>query len=260
MSGDTAYSVTLLDSVPSTNDLVLARIRSGSAAAGEVYVARRQPGARGRMGRRWAAEEGGLWFTAAMPLHGQHPGWAGMLAALAVCQALDEFGLRAGVKWPNDVVIERKKLAGVLVESVAGRELAAVGVGLNVSNPLPVDPARPPAIWLPTSVAEAGARGTSAGPVPGGRAVDPQALLAPILARLGDLWQRWEAGRLAELQEAWSERDVCRGHAVRLLPDGPRGVADGIDGTGALRVRLPGGQITLARAGELLFVDQEREE
>ena|SRR5205807_6769 len=240
------FSITHLNSVTSTNDLVLARIREGSAAAGEVYVARRQPEARGRMGRRWAAEEGGLWFTAAMPLHGQHPGWAGMLAALAVCQALDEFGLRAGVKWPNDVVIECKKLAGVLVEGVAGRELAAVGVGLNVRNPLPVDPARPSAIWPPTSVAEET-----------GRAFEPQALLAPILARLGELWQRWEAGRLPELQEAWSERDVCRGHAVRLLPEGARGVADGIDGTGALRVSLPGGQITLALAGELRFVDHE---
>src|SRR5207253_8379151 len=123
--------ITHLNSVTSTNDLVLARIREGSAAAGEVYVARRQPEARGRMGRRWAAEEGGLWFTAAMPLHGQHPGWAGMLAALAVCQALDEFGLRAGVKWPNDVVIGRKELAGVLIESVGVRVVAACGWGLS---------------------------------------------------------------------------------------------------------------------------------
>lgn len=240
------FSITQLDSVPSTNDLVLARIRQSCAAAGEVSVARRQPGARGRMGRRWLAAEGGLWLTAAMPLHGDHPGWAGMLAALAVCQALDEIGLRAGVKWPNDVVIGRKKLAGVLVEGVAGRELAAVGVGLNVGNPLPADPSRPPALWPPTSVAEET-----------GRAVDPQALLSPLLARLGDLWQRWEVGQLAELREAWSGRDVCCGHAVQLLPDGPRGVADGIDETGALRVRLPGGEITLARAGELLFVDHE---
>src|SRR5713226_6501378 len=123
MSGNIAYLVTRLDTVPSTNDLVLAHIREGSAAAGEVYVARRQPGARGRMGRQWVAEEGGLWFTAAMPLHGEQPGWVGMLAALAVCQALEEIGLRAGLKWPNDVVIGRKKLAGVLVEGMAGREL-----------------------------------------------------------------------------------------------------------------------------------------
>jgi BirA family transcriptional regulator, biotin operon repressor / biotin---[acetyl-CoA-carboxylase] ligase len=174
-----------------------------------------------------------------------------------VCQAVDEIGLRAGVKWPNDVVIGRKKLAGVLVEGVAGRDLAAVGVGLNVSNRLPDEPAdggqraaaRPEdaaPLWAPTPVT----RET-------GREVDPQALLSPILARLGELWSQWEAGRLEELREAWSARDVCRGHRVRLLPDGPGGVADGIDVTGALRVRRPGGEISLARAGELVFVSPE---
>jgi BirA family transcriptional regulator, biotin operon repressor / biotin---[acetyl-CoA-carboxylase] ligase len=209
------------------------------------------------MGRRWAAEEGGLWFTVALPLHGEHVGWAGMLAALAACQALDEIGLRAGVKWPNDVVIGRKKLAGVLVEGVAGRDLAAVGVGLNVSNRLPdeladgerMTAARPEdaaPLWPPTSVA----RET-------GLEMDPQALLSPILARLGELWRLWEAERLEELREAWSARDVCRGHRVRLLPDGPGGVADGIDVTAALRVRRPGGEISLARAGELAFVGTE---
>src|SRR5688572_14055230 len=124
------FSILQFDSLPSTNDYALQRIRKGDARAGEVYVARAQPGARGRMGRRWTAEPGGLWFTAALPLHGPSVGWGGMLAALAVCRALDGEGLRAGVKWPNDVVIEDRKLAGVLVETVAGSGLAAVGVGL----------------------------------------------------------------------------------------------------------------------------------
>src|SRR5207244_2399751 len=131
------YSIAYLETIPSTNDELLARIRAGLAVPGEVIVAREQTRGRGRMGRQWSSEEGGLWFTAAMPLHGEHLGWAGMLAALAVCEALDAIGLRAGVKWPNDVVVEGKKLAGVLVEMVAGRELAAVGVGLNVRNRLP---------------------------------------------------------------------------------------------------------------------------
>jgi biotin-(acetyl-CoA carboxylase) ligase len=100
--------------------------------------------------------------------------------------------------------------------------------------------------WPPTSVA-----------CETGREMDPQALLSPILARLGELWWLWEAGRLEELREAWSARDVCRGHRVRLVPDGPVGVADGIDVTGALRVRRPGGEVSMARAGELVFVGPE---
>jgi BirA family biotin operon repressor/biotin-[acetyl-CoA-carboxylase] ligase len=217
------------------------------------------------MGRQWSAPKGGLWLTAAMPLRGGNPGWAGMLVSLAVCQALDETGLRAGVKWPNDVVIGRKKLAGILVEVVAGRELAAVGIGLNVRNRLPElgrrvkgvgcrvgvryptpDTLHPtPSPWPPTSVA----RET-------GQDVDPVSLLSPILAHMNDLWEQWAAGRLAEIREAWLARDACRGHRVRLLPNGPEGVADGIDATGALRVRLDGGGVQLAITGELTFLDQ----
>jgi BirA family transcriptional regulator, biotin operon repressor / biotin---[acetyl-CoA-carboxylase] ligase len=240
------FSVLRLDSIPSTNDYMLERVRQGTARAREVCVAREQPGARGRQGRRWIAEEGGLWFTVAMPLVGESVGWVGMLAALAVCHALDGLGLRAGVKWPNDVVLGERKLAGVLVETVAGRELLAVGVGLNVGNPLPepeVRPELPARAWPPTSVRRETARD-----------VAPEALLSPILARLDELWAIWAAGRVDGLRDAWNGRDVCRGRQVRLLPTGPEGVADGIDPSGALWVRLPNGRRQLAVAGELAFV------
>jgi BirA family biotin operon repressor/biotin-[acetyl-CoA-carboxylase] ligase len=255
------FAVVRLDSVPSTNDYALERIRAGLASAGEVFAARTQPGARGRMGRRWIAEAGGLWFTVVMPLHGQAIGWSGMLAALAVCQALDEVELRAGVKWPNDVVIGGRKLAGVLVETVAGRELAAIGVGLNVSNPLPdvksgegptVPASRPAApsrsdlgpssAWPPTSVAREL-----------GRDLAPEALLAPILKCLEAAWGLWADGRLEELRELWRARDVSVERPVCLLPDGLRGVAVGVDATGALLLRLATGAMHRALAGELIF-------
>jgi BirA family biotin operon repressor/biotin-[acetyl-CoA-carboxylase] ligase len=204
------------------------------------------------MGRQWTAEAGGLWFTVALPLHGPCVGWGGMLAALAVCRALDDEGLRAEVKWPNDVVIGGRKLAGILVETAAGSGLAAVGVGLNVRNRLPSGvrgqsargDAVMPAVWLPTSVS-----------VETGRDVDPTGLLSPILMHLDELWQVWSAGQLEQLREAWSARDACRGRRVQLLPGGLAGVADGIDATGALRVRLPDGRVQAAFAGELTFVE-----
>jgi BirA family biotin operon repressor/biotin-[acetyl-CoA-carboxylase] ligase len=240
------FIVTWLDSVPSTNDLVLEAIRAGAARPGDVYAAREQPGARGRQERRWIAAEGGLWFTAAMPVHAGSPGWAGILAALAVCRALADVGLRAGVKWPNDVVVGGGKLAGVLVETVAGQELAAVGVGLNVRNRLPEvgeHPAGRAQPWPPTSVVWET-----------GRDVAPEELLGPVLERLAVLWERWAEGRTADLLAAWAESDACRGCRVRLLPGGPAGVADGIDASGALRVRLPDGSVGRAVAGELSYI------
>jgi biotin-(acetyl-CoA carboxylase) ligase len=291
------FTLRTFDSLPSSNDWTLERIRAGRAQPGEVCVAREQPGARGRSGRQWLATEGGLWFTVALPLHASHVGWAGMAAALAVCRALDALGLRAGVKWPNDVVIVGRKLAGVLVEGVAGRELAAVGVGLNVRNdvmasgkpplecggltPLssPAAASRPPhgsgnahllasrpgsridseksgvkpphpkaaplATWPPTSVS-----------IELGQVVEPDSLLAPVLAEMSQLWTLWAARRVAELRELWVERDACRGRRVRVLPDGPEGVADGIELSGALRVQLTDGSVRLAMAGEVAFLDR----
>jgi biotin-(acetyl-CoA carboxylase) ligase len=88
-----------------------------------------------------------------------------------------------------------------------------------------------------------------------GRDLDPWSLLEPILGRMDELWRVWKAGAVAEMQAAWSARDVSRGRPVRLLPDGPEGLAAGIDLTGSLCIRLPDGRESLARAGELLFLD-----
>jgi biotin-(acetyl-CoA carboxylase) ligase len=105
------------------------------------------------------------------------------------------------------------------------------------------------ALWPPTSVL-----------LETGRELDPGPLLEPILAQMDALWRTWEAGGLLELLASWSARDVSRGHRVRLLPDGPEGVAAGIDLTGALRVRLPDGRELLALAGELSFIGRRRRE
>jgi biotin-(acetyl-CoA carboxylase) ligase len=71
---------------------------------------------------------------------------------------------------------------------------------------------------------------------------------------MDDLWRTWKAGSLTDMQTAWSARDVSCGHRVQLVPEGPEGIAAGIDPTGALRVRLPDGREAFARAGELLFL------
>jgi hypothetical protein len=156
-------------------------------------------------------------------------------------------------------------------------------MGLNVRNRLPVVEAGPraePRGYTGRNPAEPGWR-SEAG-APGGSTdatglvqrdtfwpptsvlqqtgcdVDPWSLLQPILAWMSELWRTWAAGDLKALQAAWSARDVSRGCRVRLAPDGPEGVAAGIDATGALHVRLPDGRETLARAGELAFLDGER--
>ena len=124
----------------STNDVVKERALAG-APEGLVVVADRQTRGRGRRGRTWISAPGhGLYFTALL-----RPGWPaadapwlGVLAGLAAWQAVRDLGVtQATMKWPNDVLVEGRKLGGVLVEPriAAGRvEFAVLGIGINVAQ------------------------------------------------------------------------------------------------------------------------------
>ncbi len=124
----------------STNDVVKERALAG-AAEGLVVVADRQTCGRGRRGRTWISAPGqGLYFSALL-----RPGWPaadapwlGVLAGLAAWQAVRDLGVtQATMKWPNDVLVEGRKLGGVLVEPriAAGRvEFAVLGIGINVAQ------------------------------------------------------------------------------------------------------------------------------
>src|SRR3954469_13932066 len=103
--------------LPSTNDLALTRMRCGEARAGDVIVAGSQSAGRGRPGRTWHSPEGALLMTAVLPFHPARAGWNALAAGAAVASAVRALGAPAGVKWPNDVVIHGRKLAGILAET-----------------------------------------------------------------------------------------------------------------------------------------------
>jgi len=131
-------SLIILDECASTNDEV-AKAASSGAPEGTVVVAETQHAGRGRFGRTWHSPRGGLWlsilikpknsleFIDSLPLIG----------ALAVTKVLVEgWGVRAGVRWPNDVVVDGRKIAGILVKSKSrGNELvyATLGIGINAN-------------------------------------------------------------------------------------------------------------------------------
>ena len=127
------WRIEAYDELATTQDVALERIRAGAARPGDVVVARRQTAGRGRRGRRWIGAEGGLHMTAILPMPSTGLEWAAVAAAIATAQGLRTLGVPAGVKWPNDVVIDGRKVAGVLVE-VPGRTLAAIGIGVNVES------------------------------------------------------------------------------------------------------------------------------
>ena len=125
--------IMVLDEVSSTNDY--AKSIADEVPEGTVVVAKRQSAGKGRKGRKWVSPEGGLWMSVILK-----PGFLDprivFIGALSVVDTLADFGIPSGIKWPNDVWVRERKIAGILVES-KGEEHVVVGIGMNVNNPIP---------------------------------------------------------------------------------------------------------------------------
>jgi len=197
------------------------------AAAGTLHgtlvTADEQSAGRGRQGRVWSAppRSAVLMSLVLRELDELLP----LTAAVAVCEALP---VEAGVKWPNDVWIDRRKVAGILVEGRPQEGWAVLGIGLNVTTE-----AFPPELAVTaTSLRLAGADTTT------------EAVLGDLVTSLA----RWlDAPRDAVLA-AWRSRDALKGE--RIWWSGGEGIADGIDDSGALLVQAGTGPVTLD-AGEV---------
>lgn len=132
------HRIHALATVDSTNHFARKLAQKG-APAGTLVIARAQSAGRGRLGRVWESPANlGLWFSLLLkpPISGQKLGLLGFLPAVALVEVLQQrYGIAAATKWPNDVLIDRKKVAGILCESqVNGNQIlfAVIGVGINV--------------------------------------------------------------------------------------------------------------------------------
>lgn len=239
--------VEVVDAAPSTNALVAERARAG-AAEGLVIVAEHQTAGRGRLDRVWetparAALTQSLLLRPAVPPEAWP--WLPLLAGYAVAKALRAEGFAADVKWPNDVLIRGRKVAGILVERVETPDgpAAVVGIGLNVSQTdaeLPVQTA--------TSLA-----------IEAGSPPDRTHLLITLLSTLHEAYDAWSTGGeagTARLRASYAAACSTVGEDVRVdLPSGEvlTGRATGIDADGRLEVMGPSGA-TVVGAGDVIHV------
>ncbi|MDA0166225.1 biotin--[acetyl-CoA-carboxylase] ligase [Solirubrobacter ginsenosidimutans] len=207
-------------SIGSTNERARELAEEG-AAHGTLVTASEQTAGRGRQGRSWVTPPD-VAIAASLILR-EFDDLLPLRAGLAVA---DVAGPSALVKWPNDVWIDGRKVAGILVEA---RGWAVLGIGVNVA----VDVAALP----PEAAAVAGTLGR-----------DPSELDATLSALLSALETRLDEPKSATL-EALRERDALLGKTVRW--DGGEGIGAGIDDTGALLVQLPDGTTTTLNAGEV---------
>lgn len=125
-----AWTLHTFEVLPSTNPV------AGQLPAWNAVTARTQTAGRGRTGRVWVSDLGGLWLSACVPAPGQRKKWSilPLVAGWALIEAMRELGIQGlRLRWPNDIMVGSRKLAGLLVEQYRP-ELAVIGIGLNVSN------------------------------------------------------------------------------------------------------------------------------
>jgi BirA family biotin operon repressor/biotin-[acetyl-CoA-carboxylase] ligase len=234
---------------PSTNAELGRRARAGEEA-GVVLVADHQTAGRGRLDRTWVSPPGAALTFSVLLAPDRVPvarwPWLPLLAGIAVAEGVRRVAeVDCTLKWPNDVLVGDRKLAGILVERVerpAGA-VAVVGVGLNVSQ-------GPDELPVPTATSLA---------VEGAATTDRTVVLREVLRSLEALFVQWQADAGDSgggLVDSYVRRCSTLGRDVRVdLPDGSqvRGVASGIDTEGRLEVRTPEGRRILG-AGDVVHV------
>lgn len=212
------------------------------AQAGETgpcwIIAIRQTAAYGRRQRAWRQEVGDLASTLLFSPTGpvESLGQLSFVASLALAYALDEYASsdQVTLKWPNDVMLDKCKCAGILLENLDGK--IAIGIGVNI-------------VTAPDNLPYPAARLIDFAPAP-----PPQELAGRIDSHFFALYHRWRDKGFAPVRERWLARATGLGEeiTVRLPNEEFSGVFEGIDDGGGLLLHSPVGRRTVA-AGEVFF-------
>jgi BirA family biotin operon repressor/biotin-[acetyl-CoA-carboxylase] ligase len=233
---DPTLAVEVVEETGSTNADLLARAASLSAPV--LLIARNQTAGRGRAGRSWlSSSAGSLTFSLAWKFDGGLPRLTGLPLAVgvALAETLERLGVQVGLKWPNDVLRDGDKLAGILIETQAapgGGVWAVIGIGLNLVMPDELE----------------AQIGRSVASLPWLARMDRDALLAALLDGLAGALREFERAGFAAFSARWNLRHAWQGETVSVLDGGAvlhEGSAAGVDDAGRLLLDTPDGRITV---------------
>ena len=219
-----------VDSCESTQALVDTELPEGA-----IVVADHQTAGRGRLGRTWEAPSGTSILCSVLL---KPPGTRllpelSLVAGVAVADAIElEVGLATQLKWPNDVMLRRTKVAGCLAETKDG--VVVLGIGVNVNQTSDQLPERAGSLRTLT-----------------GREWDREVLLATLLRELGLRYGEWLAGGLDAVYDGLAPRDFLRGRQVTV--NGTSGVAVKIDREGRLEIDVGTGDVVAVDSGEVVY-------
>lgn len=218
------------------------KLAEGGAEEGTVVVAESQSRGRGRLSKEWLSPEGGIYFTVILrpKISPAYAPRMSLMASVAVASAIRRlFGLRAELKWPNDVLVGGKKLCGILAEMNA--ELDAVnfinlGIGINAN----------------TSISQQEEKASSLKELLG-KEVSRKEFFRSVLAGLEE---RQGLLTTADLVEEWKSLSATLGRDVRILAPGEEitGKAVDIESSGALMIRVKDGSLRSVIAGDCIHL------
>jgi BirA family biotin operon repressor/biotin-[acetyl-CoA-carboxylase] ligase len=223
----------------STNDVAKREAKKG-AREGTVVVAEEQTAGRGRLKRAWLSPRGSVALSVILhPTPAQLP-YLIMVASLAVVHCIKKLDLKAQIKWPNDVLVNNKKVCGILIESdVRGSDVdyAVIGIGLNVNVNT-------------TDFPEIAATATSLSHELG-RKLSRQEIIRCLLVELENLYLALPEGD--SVFREWRERLVTLGKEVEIISGqtAHKGIAESVASDGSLLLRQPDGKLIKVVAGDV---------
>ena len=241
------FSLIALDEVDSTNDEAKARAAAG-APEGTVVWARQQRAGRGRRGRPWVSPPGNLYLSVILrpSCEARRVAQLSFVAALAVLDLVNgPLPGRARCKWPNDILVDGGKVAGILLESALepdGRvDWVVLGIGVNLASHPGLEGPVPS-----TSLVDAGAS-----------VLAPEEGLPPLLAALTRRRHEWESHGFEAVKRAWLARAHGLGGPVTVANGGQTliGKFEGLDAEGALVLAQAGAAPISITAGDVYFGD-----
>ena len=229
-------SVEVVEQTGSTNADLLAR--AAQLTGPTLLVALNQTAGRGRAGRSWlSSSEGSLTFSLAWKFEGGPQALSGLPLAVGVAlgEALAQLGVQVQLKWPNDVLKDGDKLAGILIETQAaptGGTWAVIGIGLNLVMPDEME-----------------ARlGRSAAGAPWLARMERDVLMAALLTALTQALELFARQGFGAFCARWNLRHAWQGETVTIIDNGTvlhEGLAAGVDETGRLLLDTPGGRVNV---------------
>jgi BirA family biotin operon repressor/biotin-[acetyl-CoA-carboxylase] ligase len=236
----------LFNSVTSTQDELRALAEQG-APEGTLVISEQQTSGRGRMGRSWLSPAGkGIWMSLllrpSVPLH-LTPQLT-LLAAVALSRAISKLvPISIGIKWPNDLLVEGRKISGILLESAAEDErLRYVVVGMGISANLDMEDYPEELLTKAISLKMAS-----------GGEVDRSELIAVIMEEFERLYELYLEQGFAPIRSLWEAHSVTLNHITLLhTPQGQiRGIPRSLDDMGGLRVEIEDGSYRTVYSGEI---------